>query len=500
MSTAQRAPHSGAVMLDESLLHEVQRTLAASGITDCAAFVLVELNEGGLRTAVVDSSTGASLVERGDGKLCPRMLDLSMADHLVRSGRVERPASFEWATELIDLMPDIRARLAVTDGAFAMGARHVAMFRVSRRDYYAGLQPHLLAAQSQWQAVALNSAPPVGALVFMPEHEQWPGLFPTLSHLAPIPAVALRDPGPAAEVPAIGARRRRDDESPDAPVPAAPSLDTSVPAAPPLDTSAVVEPIAPHPEPVPASPVPSPPPPAPVPVAAVPAAPPGPFTARVPAPIEVLPAPSGHRGHAVQQGDDSLVPGGRMPTGSFLPDPSPYALVGATGEQDVYRSGDLGERTPATVQENRDVMHSPGPRHYTPPAHQVRASTDGSGADHRRVLVGVAAVIGAAVVGGLIVGLSWLGGDGDSERPAVAAQGMVAQTSTVPVSPVPTSRPPLDTRSAQAPLLRYTPPPPTVAQQQTAQRSAPTRRAAPPPPRRRSIPNPIPGLPPILLP
>lgn len=245
MSTAQRAPHSGAVMLDESLLHEVQRTLAASGITDCAAFVLVELNEGGLRTAVVDSSTGASLVERGDGKLGPRMLDLSMADHLVRSGRVERPASFEWATELIDLMPDIRARLAVTDGAFAMGARHVAMFRVSRRDYYAGLQPHLLAAQSLWQAVALNSAPPVGALVFMPEHEQWPGLFPTLSHLAPIPAVALRDPGPAAEVPAIGARRRRDDESPDAPVPAAPSLDTSVPAAPPLDTSALVEPMAP---------------------------------------------------------------------------------------------------------------------------------------------------------------------------------------------------------------------------------------------------------------
>lgn len=468
-------------MLDESLLHEVQRTLAASGITDCAAFVLVELNEGGLRTAVVDSSTGASLVERGDGKLCPRMLDLSMADHLVRSGRVERPASFDWATELIDLMPDVRARLAVTDGAFAMGASHVAMFRVSRRDYYAGLQPHLLAAQSLWQAVALNSAPPVGALVFMPEHEQWPGLFPTLSHLAPIPAVALRDPGPDTAVPAVGARRHQDDE--------------------PTDAAAVPVSAAPDHDPAPAPVMPSPLPPAPLPVPAAPTAPPAPFVAAVPPPIEVLPAPSGHRGHAVEQAHDSLVSGARLPTGSFLPDPSPYALAGATGEQDVYRSADLGERTPAPVQENRDVMHAPGPRHYTPPAHQTRAMTEGSRADHRRVLLGVAAVIGAAVVGGLIIGLSWLGGDSDAQRPAsAAAQGMVAQTSTVPVSPAPTSRPPLDTRAAQAPLLRYTPPPPPTADQQTAQRSAPTRRAAPPPPRRRSIPNPIPGLPPILLP
>ncbi|MGJ0118246.1 hypothetical protein ACQ7HM_03470 [Williamsia sp. MIQD14] len=465
-------------MLDESLLHEVRQTLAAAGVTDCAAFVLVELNEGGLRTAVVDASTGASLVERGDGKLCPRMLDLSMADHLVRTGRVERPASFDWATELIDLMPDIRARLAVTDGAFAMGSSHVAMFRVSRRDYYAGLQPHLLAAQSLWQAVALDSTPPVGALVFMPEHEQWPGLFPTLTHLAPIPAVALRDPGPDTATPAVGARRHEDPE----PVPAPP----------------VANPLPPAGRPVPL-PVTATPAPVPVPVAPSPSLPDR-SSPPVPPPIEVLPAPSGHRGHAVEQGHDSLLPGARLPTGTFLPDPSPYALAGATGEQDVYQPADLGERTPAPVRENPDVMHAPGPRHYTPPAHQTRTSVDGAPVDHRRVFIGVAAVIGAAVVGGLIVGLSWLGGDSDSPRPeTAAAQGMVAQTSSVPVSPAPTSRPPLDTRSAQAPLLRYTAPPPVTAAP-TAQPSGPTRRAAPPPPRRRSIPNPIPGLPPILLP
>ncbi|MGU3291647.1 hypothetical protein [Williamsia sp. M5A3_1d] len=463
-------------MLDESLLHEVTRTLAASGVENCAAFVLVELNEGGLRTAVVDASTGVSLVERGDGKLCPRMLDLSMADHLVRSGRVERPASFDWATELIDLMPDIRARLIVTDGAFAMGSHHVSMFRVSRRDYYAGLQPHLLAAQSLWQAVALDSTPPVGALVFMPEHEQWPGLFPTLSHLAPIPAVALRDPGPDTAVPAVGARRHEYDEPADAallpPTAGPPSTATvPVPAAPPVDSTALVPGAQPSSQPVPPS-------------------------------IEVLPAPSGHRGHAAEQGQDRLVADVGLPTGTYLPDPSPFAPAGATGEQDVYRPADLTERTPPTVHDQRGVMHSPGPRHYTPPAHPTRASSGSTGGDHRRVLVGVATVIGAGVIGGLVVGLSWLGGDGDtSSAESTAAQGMVAQTSAVPGSPAPKSRPPLDTRSAQAPLLRYTPPPPppTFAQQQTARPGTPQRRTAPPP-RRRSIPNPIPGLPPILLP
>ncbi|MBT0566296.1 hypothetical protein [Williamsia sp. CHRR-6] len=184
-------------MLDYRLLREISRQLTAAGVYRCASFVLVELDNRGLRTSVVDSTTGISLLERGDRKLTPRLLDLSMADYLVQSGRVGRPETLEWANELIGLFPGIRERLNHSDGAFAMGPKHVGLFRVSRRDYFAGLQAHLMAAQTLWQSTALNADLPVGAIVFMPEHTRWPGLYPTLSHLSPIPTVALADPRPA---------------------------------------------------------------------------------------------------------------------------------------------------------------------------------------------------------------------------------------------------------------------------------------------------------------
>ncbi|WP_374474314.1 hypothetical protein [Williamsia sp. DF01-3] len=124
---------------------------------------------------------------------------------------------------------------------------------------------------------------------------------------------------------------------------------------------------------------------------------------------------------------------------------------------------------------------------------------------NRLVLIGAALIAGLIVVGGAtLVAAPWSEDTGQPQSQrylrspetstAVSATPAPAQSPSTPSSAPTTTPPPLppiNTEAALAPVMRYTapppPPPPTT-----------TRRPARPAPN--TIPNPIPGLPPILLP
>lgn len=115
---------------------------------------------------------------------------------------------------------------------------------------------------------------------------------------------------------------------------------------------------------------------------------------------------------------------------------------------------------------------------------------------NKRVAVSVAGICVAVAIATFTV-FAMAGGDDDVQHSA-------RPTGTSKHSP--TSTPyanPADLNAARMPVVLYTPPapPPQVTQRQQAQAPAPRAPARPRGPApRRSIPNPIPGLPPILLP
>ncbi|WP_299570170.1 hypothetical protein [uncultured Williamsia sp.] len=476
-------------MLEESLQRDIRRALHAADVAPGTAFVLVELGETGLRASVVDATTGASLVEHGNGRLCPHMLDLTLADHLVRMGRVTRPESTKWAAELIELMPQVRERLAAVDGAFAMGSERVAMFRMSRNDCVTALSTELADAASIISRTVGEAGVDVGAVVAMPDHESWPGLLGELAERLSLPVVALdgedddgveggrhtdaavpvdlgdhHDPEPAA--PAAAADQQAVDEQvvdePDA------ALDT-VEAPRQAATATAGDASVPDAAPV--------------------------FVGApdVTQPISVV-RTAEHPDHGVEQG------GARNPGTPRARDTG----LAATGDHDVVRGEQSAE----------EPMTGAGPRTYAPPAGRSGRAVDNGG--RRRLAVGAVAVGGAVALGGVILAVPWLHGS-DTSRPAASVVGFTSptaapQASTAPPSPTgaaptttaPTTdaRAPIDTRPAQVPAVQYTAPPAPQQQAPSYVSPARPRRGLPLPviPRRRTIPNPIPGLPPIVLP
>lgn len=141
----------------------------------------------------------------------------------------------------------------------------------------------------------------------------------------------------------------------------------------------------------------------------------------------------------------------------------------------------------------------------------------------RRRLVG-AGILGAVVVTGcLLATLPWVFGDDTPSAPqsqqssehvvaGTTESSEPAPTGSTPNRPVPTSTAAparVDYAEASGTALRYTPPPPTTTTPVAttdAARPAPARRApqqgggVPRPPLRVTIPNPIPGQPPIVFP
>lgn len=483
MSSAERAFDSAPSVLDIHMLRDVRARIAAAGLTDHEEFVVVAHGDRGLTATVVDAETGTRLVERTDDQLEPRSLDLAVVDHLIRTGRVTIPESDEWAVELRDVVTGLRETLVYAEGSFAMGTEHVGLVRVSRRDLVVALHPQLMAATALWQSVASERARPVGAVVFLPGHQQWPGLFETVAQHAAIPTIAVEDapvatvagrrhgrhgvPAGAAE-PVVPNDHDSDDRVSDdldddpghdvaVPEPSAPaSIEFQAPefeptpvfesmSLPAVDPTVVFTPSTPSPHPTP-----TPPPPV--------------MHAHVP----VAADPDRNR-------------------------PSP-----AVPEQDAFNRP-VREREPISVHDHRDMRDLDGPRHYSPPAPVAEtASPEARRVHQRRLLIGAGAVAGAAALGIVVLTLPWL----DQGESTAGAQINVAQTGSPPVAgtsqPSSTQAPrtPLDLGAARLPVTQYTappPPPPTV-------QAAPRRANPAPRPRLRSIPNPIPGLPPILLP
>jgi hypothetical protein len=462
MSSASRQPHSGAVMLEESLHRGIRQAITAAGVPWCEAFVLVEVDNMGLRASVVDAATGISLVEHGDGRLRPHMLDVALADHLVRIGRVTRPRSPEWMAELVGLMAQVRARLVVADGAFAMGTEHVSMFRMSRTDCITALSAELSDAASLIERTVAESDVEVDAVVAMPDHESWPGLVGELAERLALPVVALDGRGDDS---ASDGGRHTNAAGPvgdeiDGPEPradAAPAPESE----PVHDTGTLDAPVEPW----------------------------FPASSDVTQPISVV-RTAGPPVHGVEQ------------VGAGIPTATPEVSVGpSAGDHDVRRDNRTGEAS----------MSGVGPRAYAPPG-GVGGRVDGPGG-RRRIAVGAVAVGGAVALGGAILAVPWLHGN-DSARSAPSVVGVTApheaaQTTTPTGQPAPSAAPqnstahaPIDTRPAQIPAVQYVPP--AAQQQQSPSYVSPgqPRRVVPrpAPPRRRTIPNPIPGLPPIVLP
>jgi hypothetical protein len=481
MSSALRQPRSGAVMLEESLRRDIRRALSAAGVESCAAFVLVELGDTGLRASVVDATTGGSLVEHGNGRLCPHMLDLTLADHLVRIGRVTRPESTEWAAELIGLMPQVRERLAAVDGAFAMGTEHVAMFRMSRTDCVTALSRELADAASIITRTVDEAPVGVDAVVVMPDHESWPGLVDELDERLPLPVVALDGESADADGGRHTVGATPDESAPDDPEPESAEDDRSAP------------------EEIAAEPV------------VVEQADPEPTTRPIP-----VTRPAEPLAYAVEQG------GAGIPTATPEVSPGPaVAQADASGVsnhpvRDITTTGDHD-----VVREQNDAasMSGAGPRAYAPPGGASGRAVGPGG--RRRLAVGAVAVGGAVALGGAILAVPWLhGSDGSRSAPSVvgftspttaptassapstsaAAPTTGARPNPAPATP-PAATAPIDTRPAQGPAVQYTAPPPPQRPSYVAP-NRPRGGGLPLPviPRRRTIPNPIPGLPPIVLP
>ncbi|GGF12941.1 hypothetical protein [Williamsia phyllosphaerae] len=523
MSLAERALDSDPAVLDDTVLRDIRARLGAAGLADCAAFVLVELCDRGLQATVVDAGTGSRVAERGDDALSPRMLDRAVADHLVRTGRVERPESDEWVDELLHLVTGLRTTLATADGAFAMGTAHVGLVRVSRRDLVVALHPHLMVAAALWRSAAADFEPPVGAVVFLPDHRRWPGLFESLAQNASIPAVAVED-----EVVPQGRGRARHGApaATSQPVVAVPGqseqvspVTTASAELPSVGPDAAFEPPVQFESPVPLEPTPvfasmsRPVEPMPVPVAV-----PVPTPVAVPAPVVPPDAPAAFVPQPVVPGSSAppSPPAGPHLPPPFAPPPRRVRDIAAPivpgdpwnppmpapGGHDAF-FGPGGEREPISVHDHRDVRDPGGPRHYSPPTMVTdTASPEARRVHNRRLLIGAGAVASSAALGIIVLTLPWI----DQGPPTIGGQINAAQTAQPPVgavstpSPTQPSRPPLDLGAARSPATQYTTPPPVVTPptaQAAPRRSNPAPRARPRP---RSIPNPIPGLPPILLP
>lgn len=164
------------------LLAEIRGALA--DITSAAgwpAFVLIRLDDTGLRGTAVDAETGERLIELSEPLVGPAALDRMLADHLVRTGRANSPVTRSEAHELIGLMPLVRIKLAGASGAFVIGRNRVGLVQVTHHDLDEALAPALARAASLARSVAIGSPHEVTAVVIMPGHTRWPGLLEGLT-------------------------------------------------------------------------------------------------------------------------------------------------------------------------------------------------------------------------------------------------------------------------------------------------------------------------------
>ncbi|GAB84279.1 hypothetical protein [Gordonia rubripertincta] len=216
------------------------------------------------------------------------------------------------------------------------------------------------------------------------------------------------------------------------------------------------------------------------------------------APTGKLPLPFGRPdGSPGRSGDFPVVGVEEMPQARIVEpvDPAPATAFGALA---AY-PGPSPVQEPAPVHEYIPAPMTPPHGNIPVPEQHSLAIRTGSapvGPRHnlpaKRIWAGVALVCALAVIG-VAVALA-AGSNGSSPAPVAGP--------TTPATTAPTTQEYADPAifaEARQPAQRYTPPPPPVATNEPAPSPRPRSRA-PRPQRGVTIPNPIPGLPPIVLP
>ncbi|MEE3851438.1 hypothetical protein VZC37_13915 [Gordonia sp. LSe1-13] len=462
--------------IDRVLLGDVAARQIAVGVPADLPFILIDVRVEGLRIGIVDPRLEAVVGERLITTIRPDVIDRLLADHLVRTGRVEEPATDEWTSELLELASRGRARLASSDATFIMGQQNVRFFRIAQRDLDEATAPLRGEITRLCDQAIAASADPVTSVVLDSGHHRWPGLSETLGDAVTLPVVAV-----AADRIVDERTRRHHEPVGEAMTEPVAVTEPGVPQADPVPVGSVVDAV--HIEtPVPEQ-VPQPNQSGDFPVAWVDA-----VITPTTDPIavvrdDVYPLSDTTDTYAAPY--EPLAPY-LLDAPTTLDDPSPRTIAD-TGPVTVVQTG-YNPREWAL-----DPDHSPAtaPTRETP----VR---QGPIRERRHVVIRAAIALGAAcvIVGLAVVGVLAVTGDETSDRAEVP----VAAETTTP-APTRAYADPADVVEAGLPAARYTPPPPppppTTADEPTRQQSQPRTRQQP---RQRVIPNPIPGLPPIVLP
>lgn len=534
------------VPVNAAVLDDVRSKLRLRGLDDDPQVVLLGLDGNGcVSVGRFDTSRGTVADSYSDAALSLGALDRAIADHLTRIGRVESPTTPEWQDELFELISRGRERLQDSDGTFLMGRRHIRLFRMARRDVEeAG---GALIARGEELARAAVAGAQAHAVVITDGLGVWPGLRDGIAKAVPVPIVdaapgpltaaeptgpldgarresepevtaddpsdaTADDPstpvgGPAADAPAEAATAQPDASEPDASEPdvsdtdaddagadvaecgervsltgddanhaaaddsgsthsveAAATTDGPYPAEPePGDDDRVVTRIAPD-----------------------------------DAPTEKLSLPFGARaGSPGRSGDFPIVGVDQNYRSPFTQpaDPVPAtafgALVAHSGPTPVQEPEPDDEHVPGPVMPPHANILAPEPY---PTVHQTEPMPSGPRRKFpaTRLLAGVALVCALAVIG---VAVAVAAGSNESLPAPVSGP-------TTPTTTAPTTQEYADPAifaEARQPAQRYTPPPPPVTTNEPAPSPRPRSRA-PRPQRGVTIPNPIPGLPPIVLP
>ena len=474
----------------------VRAQLAGRGIPETTEVVLFDLDpRAGVTVGRMDPARGTVADPYTDSGLTLDALDHVIADHLVRVGRVAAPTSREWHEEVLDLVRRGRERLRESDGTFLMGRDHIRLFRMARRDIAEAGAPLAARAEDLARAAVTGAAAP--AVVITDRVGAWPGLRDAIARAVPVPVVDVEPAGHAIRPTAAGGHAADPDAAdPDAaavdvavepePEAPAPATDHRAPATSSWDGTPSNDGVlasdqlrsegADHPS-------------DPSIFEAINQSPPPPATA-----FGAL-APYGVAGQPVRDAPRSGRPasGGDVPSDRIRPAPGPSPHREPTSGVEPFGVWDANtDPAPGYSTAGPDRVGSP--RFTDGPVTGPQAAGAGRQRRSGRRVLAVLALLCAVAVVGVATALAVAH---DEATPTVAAP--LPQRTAVTTEPE--FADPAILAEARQPARRYTPPPPPETS--TSVESAPRPRPRPRTPRPQrgvTIPNPIPGLPPIVLP
>lgn len=175
-------------------------------------------------------------------------------------------------------------------------------------------------------------------------------------------------------------------------------------------------------------------------------------------------------------------------------DAFPPTFGGDNRETDVLESVDEAPTSLAWAAESqRAPIGLPAEAPAAPPVRRLIR--------HRRQALGTAAALAAVAIAGTAVAVAAVNDDDDSKTDLLATTGTSDQSAGIQPTTAasPTTVEPADLRAARAQMKRYTPPTSsassTTSEARPGPQPRPRQRVIP----RRTIPNPIPGLPPIVI-